>query len=301
MAEPRDYMELAIAEARECEPSDPKRIPRVGAVIVADGKIIGKGHRGPEEHAEKVALSKVKDPNALVRATVYTTLEPCTGDVRSKPLEACTELLTQSKVKEVFIGILDPNQAVCGKGVIRLQKHKIKVALFDADLADEILQLNDVFVRAQQSLGVALVNFDASQELETYKTGGWHTFRCNTVTEPGPDVFVLTQIGGTWWPQFGGLRQTDVPNEYEFRINFGAHRPHKVHIIRANELGAALMTYYGTVTADNQRYRERIKDRFELCKDDPILKGGYPGVEMSKLPRGLDLQFSFEVKIAPKP
>ena len=96
--------------------------------------MIAAGHRGDEDHAGLVALRNVRDWGVLPYATVYTTLEPCTPYVRSNEGESCTNRLVRAGVKKVFIGILDPNQGVCGKGVIELQYHDIEVELFPHDL-----------------------------------------------------------------------------------------------------------------------------------------------------------------------
>jgi len=165
----RYLMEMAIRMAMLCEPKDPERIPMVGAVTEHNGKILGKGCRGEDIHAEMDALSKVADRTLLQDATVYTTLEPCTRTVRSKPEEACTSLLCDAQIKKVVIGILDPNQGVCGKGLLELQKHDIEVELFPQDLAQKIRSLNDRFVRAQQTLGVRLLDPEPNAQLHTYK------------------------------------------------------------------------------------------------------------------------------------
>jgi pyrimidine deaminase RibD-like protein len=65
-------MGLAIAMADHCQPADPARIPRVGAVIVADGEVIATGYRAADDHAEKIALSNVRNRDVLMRSTVFT-------------------------------------------------------------------------------------------------------------------------------------------------------------------------------------------------------------------------------------
>src|SRR5271157_4640346 len=116
-------MNRAIELAEQCRPIA-ERIPKVGAVIAIGDTVIGQGHRGTgasgdDDHAEMVALKGIVDRTQLPRATVYTTLEPCTPEVRSDPLSCCTELIRQAEVTRVFIGILDPNQGVRGKGLWR--------------------------------------------------------------------------------------------------------------------------------------------------------------------------------------
>src|SRR5713101_3732662 len=83
------HMNDAISREERCNPIA-NRIPKVGAIIAVRDVVIGSGNRGSrapgdDEHAEKNALAAVNDKNQLPRATVYTTLEPCTREVRSDP------------------------------------------------------------------------------------------------------------------------------------------------------------------------------------------------------------------------
>src|SRR5205823_3879520 len=108
--------------------------------------------------AEWQAIHMVEDKSRLAKATLYTTLEPCTKEVRSKPLESCTELIRQHQIQRVFIGILDPNQGVTGKGLWSLQEVGAEVALFPHDLSSKIRALNAAFIRSQQTLGAVVVS-----------------------------------------------------------------------------------------------------------------------------------------------
>jgi pyrimidine deaminase RibD-like protein len=80
-----EFTRIAIAEARKSQPEDSRVHPRVGVVVVKDGVVLEKAHRGERAgcHAEFIALEEKLDEAALVGATIYTTLEPCTS--RSHP------------------------------------------------------------------------------------------------------------------------------------------------------------------------------------------------------------------------
>src|SRR5258708_2430398 len=90
----RKFMELAVAEACKCTPESDKK-PKVGAVVVKDGRILATAFRGeppwPEEHAEYIALERKLKDEVLSGATVYTTLEPCVDGSRKLPKIACVE------------------------------------------------------------------------------------------------------------------------------------------------------------------------------------------------------------------
>lgn len=93
--------------------SAPAPNPQVGAVLVADNRIIGEGFHqrfgGP--HAEVNAFAAVADDALLRRATLYVSLEPCSHYGKTPP---CVELIIAKGVRRVVIGSLDPNPLVNG-------------------------------------------------------------------------------------------------------------------------------------------------------------------------------------------
>ncbi len=116
--------------------------PRVGCVIVKNGKIIGQGfHRKAGElHAERNALANcTESPSG---ATAYVTLEPCCHHGKTPP---CTEALIEAKIAEVVIALQDPNPLVAGQGIERLEKAGIRVrtGLLEPQSAD----LNRGFIK----------------------------------------------------------------------------------------------------------------------------------------------------------
>ncbi len=99
--------------------------PRVGCVIVRDGKCVGIGwhRRAGEAHAEVHAL---KAAGELARgATLYVTLEPCSHYGRTPP---CAEALIKAGVSRVVAAMQDPNPEVAGAGLALLHKAGIEVA-----------------------------------------------------------------------------------------------------------------------------------------------------------------------------
>jgi diaminohydroxyphosphoribosylaminopyrimidine deaminase/5-amino-6-(5-phosphoribosylamino)uracil reductase len=114
----------------------------VGAVLVKDGKIVGKGYhaRAGTPHAEVVAL---KDAGEEARgATLYVTLEPCCHHGRTGP---CTEAVIKAGVGKVVAAMTDPNPVVAGKGFARLREAGIPVEA--GVLEEDARNLNEVFVK----------------------------------------------------------------------------------------------------------------------------------------------------------
>ena len=120
------FMSEALAQAQKSlYSSNPN--PRVGCVIVKDGKVIGRGHTqkvgGP--HAEVQALADVKAKGLNAQgATVYVTLEPCNHTGRTPP---CVDALIESKPALVVVAMSDPNPLVAGQGLERLKAAGIEV------------------------------------------------------------------------------------------------------------------------------------------------------------------------------
>lgn len=137
--EDRDYMKKALELAKKgCGWTSPN--PMVGAVIVKDGRIIGRGwhERYGELHAERNALASCTEP--AQGATMYVTLEPCCHHGKQPP---CTDAVLEAGIRRVVIGSSDPNPLVSGKGVEILREHGVEVT--EHVLQEECDRLNEVF------------------------------------------------------------------------------------------------------------------------------------------------------------
>jgi pyrimidine deaminase RibD-like protein len=150
----RECMVRTVELARKCVSEDASKItPKVAALVVRDGLVLGdafRGELGPGEHAEYTLLKKKLDtPEVqLAGATLFTTLEPCNS--RNEPKVPCAERVVDRKIGRVFIGTLDPNPVVSGKGVQRLRDASIEIRMYDADLMTQLEELNEEFYRQQR-------------------------------------------------------------------------------------------------------------------------------------------------------
>ncbi len=116
-----------MAEALRLAASTPSRPwpnPPVGAVVVRDGRIVGRGahHGAGTPHAETVALAEAGD-NAR-GATLYVTLEPCNHTGRTPP---CAPAVAESGVTRIVVAMRDPNPQVKGGGCRFLRERGLVV------------------------------------------------------------------------------------------------------------------------------------------------------------------------------
>ena len=135
----QDYMKRALDLAKKgAGHTSPN--PMVGCVVVKDGRIVTEGYheRYGEFHAERNALTRCEED--LTGAEMYVTLEPCCHQGNTPP---CTDIIIERSIGKVYVGSMDPNPKVAGKGVKILQEHGIEVET--GVLEKECLALNEIF------------------------------------------------------------------------------------------------------------------------------------------------------------
>jgi tRNA(adenine34) deaminase len=134
------FMHAALAEARIA--MEEGEIP-VGAVIVAEGKIIGKGHnsteklKDPTAHAEILAIREASEfigEKFLSECDIYITVEPCM---------MCAGAILLSRIRHVYFGAFEPKFGACGSvfNLIETKKYNHHPKVFSGILAEESEEL----------------------------------------------------------------------------------------------------------------------------------------------------------------
>lgn len=121
--------------------------PSVGAVLVVNDMILAEGFTSEfgGNHAEVNAINKVKDTSLLKNATLYVSLEPCSHFGKTPP---CADLIIKNKIKNVVVGMLDPNEKVAGNGIKKLVESGINVTV--GVLEEECYKANEAFFTFHQ-------------------------------------------------------------------------------------------------------------------------------------------------------
>jgi len=154
-------MQLAIEIMRESVPeprADDKANPKVGVVLVKpDGKVetACRGELRHGEHAEFTLLERKNRNSKLDGSILFTTLEPCAPGSRRDPKVDCAERIRVARIKEVWVGLQDPDPKVARKGIEHLEQNGITVHMFDRDLQDVIESENGEFLGQAQERAIA--------------------------------------------------------------------------------------------------------------------------------------------------
>jgi diaminohydroxyphosphoribosylaminopyrimidine deaminase/5-amino-6-(5-phosphoribosylamino)uracil reductase len=137
----KDYMNLALElAARGRGWTSPN--PMVGAVVVRQGRIVGRGYHeaAGKAHAEVNALAEAGA--AAKGAVLYVTLEPCNHQGRTPP---CTERILAAGISRVAAAMADPNPDVRGGGAEHLRRQGVAVTLGVCEA--EARRLNESYLK----------------------------------------------------------------------------------------------------------------------------------------------------------
>ena len=140
MKKHQKYMRLAMGLAERGRLTVSPN-PMVGALIVKSGRVIAQGwhRRCGGDHAEVIVLKKAG--RRAKGAAMYVTLEPCHHYGRTPP---CVDAVIKGGIKEIFIGMRDPNPKTNGRSIRKLRAAGIKV--HHGILEDQLRRLNEVFI-----------------------------------------------------------------------------------------------------------------------------------------------------------
>ncbi len=136
-----EYMKMALALAERGRGFTSPN-PMVGAVVVKEGRVVGKGFHEAvgKAHAEVNAIADAG--SGAEGATLYVTLEPCNHSGRTPP---CTESILKAGIRRVVTAMRDPNPNVAGGGIEYLVKNGIKVTVGICE--SEAKTLNECFIK----------------------------------------------------------------------------------------------------------------------------------------------------------
>ena len=161
----KKYMELAIKLAEKGRGLTSPN-PMVGCIIVKRGRIVGKGYhrKAGTGHAEVLAIQDAG--KKAMNSTMYVNLEPCSHWGRTPP---CTEKIVEAGVREVIIGMKDPNLLVNGYTELKARGLKTKIGILEKDAK----KLNEIFIkyiRTKKPFVIIKVAMSADGRIAT-KTG----------------------------------------------------------------------------------------------------------------------------------
>lgn len=144
-------MAIAVMKKTEHEPrKDGKVIPLVGAAIYKPDGTIETAYRGEirdGDHAEYTLLEKKNRDQPLDNSLLFTTLEPCAPGARPDENKmSCAQRIVLARIKEVWVGIEDPDPTVDGQGIQFLKDSGITVHMFERDLQESIYTDNKEFI-----------------------------------------------------------------------------------------------------------------------------------------------------------
>lgn len=158
--DPRKLMELAVdvmVKSTQEPRGDGKASPLVGAVLWNNGitDTASRSELRDGDHAEYTLLERKNRSARLDSAVLFSTLEPCAPGARKHPKLSCAERIVLARIREIWIGIEDPDPTVDRKGIKFLQDNGVKVHLFERNLQERIREVNREFIAQAEERAAA--------------------------------------------------------------------------------------------------------------------------------------------------
>ncbi len=297
--------------------------PPVGAVIVAQGKIIGQGfhHKAGEPHAEVEAIRDAQQhhPKLLPGSTIYVTLEPCSTHGRTPP---CTEAVRAAGIKRVVFGARDPNPQHRGKCLEILPAAGIQVTSGVLEAESEALirpfskwvttGLPYVIAKAGQSLDGRITRPSGEGQTITNDAARAHGRRlrmrvdaiivgAETVRQDNPRLTLrdaAAVAGGKEQPWRVVLtRSGEIPShshiltdEFKERtlITYSKNLPEVLKELGQRGVTAVLIEGGGIILG--QAFREKLVDEVYWYLAPRLCGGGRPSLAGEALPQSIELE-----------
>jgi len=129
--------------------SEAYQAPLVGCLLLySDGSYMTsfRDETAKYKHAENILLHKIDKDKLDDKAILFVTLEPCIPFIGRSHLLSCSELIIKHKIKNVCIGLIDPNPNISNKGIKFLKENNANVTFFDSDITKKIVKANKDFI-----------------------------------------------------------------------------------------------------------------------------------------------------------
>lgn len=295
--------------------------PPVGAVIVAQGQVIGQGfHRkAGEPHAEVEAIrdAQQNQPKLLPGATIFITLEPCSTHGRTPP---CTEAIKAAGIKRAVFGAQDPNPQHVGRcrDILLLAGIAVTSGVLESECQALIRPFTKwittgmpyVIAKAGQSLDGRITRPVGESHLITNDSARAHGRRlrmrvdaiivgAETVRQDNPQLTLRDGGGGSDKPQPWRVvltRSGDIPpqshiltDEFKDRtlIIYGKDLPEVLADLGKRGVVAVLIEGGGIILG--QAFRERLVDEVYWYIAPRFCGGGRPSLAGPALPQSIEL------------